>query len=280
MGTTTSQLQSQKEVSAPLPFCSIVVHLYGTGALSEAEQIDRYRAICQNDKSNAIARARQSYFYNPLPLSSKDLLLERLQTYQSQVPDLLRRELSKVVIVPLMASADGGMPHTRPPHYICLPDSAKMLPLDTYVHELWHLHQRAYYSKWKQFFAKYWKFTVYTGPLPEPLITQARLNPDTLTDPFWLWKGEWVPICLFTDPVKPSFQQTAVWFYNVRTGLHQQAPPPDMTAFFSSRVPPSAYEHPCEMAAYLLTTTAVSAFPAYQTFESVFGPGIQIKSTL
>jgi hypothetical protein len=228
------------------------------------------------NKSNSIARSRQNYFFNALSLADKDLLFERIASYQSHIPERLAKDLSKAVLIPLMPSADGGMPHTRPPHYICLPASQTPLDLHTYIHELWHLHQRAFYPKWKQLF-KAWKFTVFEGTLPTHLATQVRINPDTLADPLWLWKGEWIPICVFTDPVRPSFKETAVWFYNKNTGIHRTSPPPDMHAFFSSRLPVSAYEHPCELSAYLLTTERMESYPAYQVLESIFGKGISLR---
>ena len=275
MGSTQSHQQSQQTTVKTLS--TIVTNAYGPGALDEAEGIDRYRELCQTNKSNSIARTRQSYFFNSLSISDKDLLLERITAYQSRVPDLLIKELSKAVVIPLMPSADAGMPHTRPPHYICLPTSESPLTITTYVHELWHLHQRAFYAKWKQLY-KMWKFTVFTGTLPNHLATQVRINPDTLTDPRWLWKGEWVPICVFTDPVRPTFKETEVWFYNINTGVHRKTPPPDMTAFFSSRLPPSAYEHPNEIAAYLLTTDRMDLYPAYKLVESFFGKGVSIRN--
>lgn len=278
MGSAQSnQSQQQQQQQSVKTTCTIVTNAYGAGALDEAEGIDHYRELCQTNKSNSLARFRQSYFFNAPSLADKDLLLERITAYQSHIPELLVKELSKAILVPLMPSADNGMPHTRPPHYICLPASQTPLDLNTYVHELWHLHQRAYYSKWKQFF-KQWKFTVFEGTLPNHLATQVRINPDTLTDPLWLWKGEWIPICVFTDPVKPTFKETEVWFYNKNTGVHRKTPPPDMTAFFSSRLPPSAYEHPSELSAYLLTTDRMDSYPAYQVLESFFGKGIAIRN--
>ena len=280
MGSSQSSSIQQQQQQQQQPSIKTTATI-GTSAvaLDEAERIDRYRELCQTNKSNSIARTRQSYFFNPLSLSDKDILLERLTAYQSQIPDLLRKQLTKAVIVPLMPSADNGMPHTRPPHYICLPASAKPLGRETYIHELWHLHQRLYYSKWKQLYTL-WKFTVFTGTLPTYLATQVRINPDTLTDPLWLWKGEWVPLCVFTDPVRPTFKETEVWFYNINTGVHRKTPPPDMTAFFSSRLPASAYEHPNEISAYMLTTDRMDLYPAYKLMESFWKEGIRIKSAV
>ena len=84
------------------------------------------------------------------------------------------------------------------------------------------------------------------------------MNPDTRTDPLWIWHDTWVPLCVFLNPVSPEVGQAAVWFYNAKTRTHIQHIPPSMAAFFSG-LPPMAYEHPCELAAYGLTDDSLTS---------------------
>ena len=224
--------QSEQSQQKPSIFCSVILQANGKTVLQNAEATDHYRYLCQVDKSNALARDGQVYMYSQPTMAQQDALNERIQSYESQIPTRLKNDLNDVLVVPLLPSADGNMPHTRPPNLICLPLSGAGLSLETYVHELWHIHQRKYYDTWTRFFKNSWYFEPYKGSIPVRLLSQLRFNPDTLTDMFWVWKGTWVPLCLFLDPVKPSFQNTAVWYYNVKTQTHRTSAPPEFIAFF------------------------------------------------
>ena len=232
----------------------------GSAALAAAESQDGYLELVAKDRANRIARQSMNYSANRLSPSEMAALTDRINSFLPRIPFVLRT--LNPTIVPLMPSADSGFPHTRPSDLICLPGSATALTCETFVHELWHLHQRAHYREWTAFFEKNWNWRIYEGPINPDLEAVRRLNPDTLTDPLWIWNNEWVPMCVFLNPNSPSFDNTATWFYNARTGLHYRAIPDAMAAFFSRSLSPSAYEHPCETSAYMITGPPLDC-PAY-----------------
>jgi len=228
----------------------------GSAALAAAESQDGYLAQVAKNRPNAIARQSMNYSANRLTLAQADLLRDKIEEFKPHIPPVLHS--IKPTVVALMPSADGGMPHTRPSDLVCLPQSASSLTLSTFVHELWHLHQRAHSREWNSFFEKQWKWKIFEGDMDPELEKMRRLNPDTLADPLWIWNNEWVPICLFLNPSSPSFQDTATWFFNARTGSHTRDLPNGMRIFFSDSLSPSAYEHPNEVSAYMLTGRALS----------------------
>lgn len=261
----STPLRTSDETATPY-FYPVLTGYKATLALQQAELGDGYEALCKRNLSNRQARFSSNYMAN----SSDEASIQRnqalLNTYRAHLPPPLAALKAQVVL--LMPSADGGMPHTRPDHLICVPDRPAFLPFETFCHELWHIHQRAHYGQWKTFFEKAWSFQIYKGAIPSSLQGVLRINPDTMADPLWIWKDTWIPLCVFLNPVSPRLDQTAVWFYNVRTQRHIQTPPPDMAAFFGTDVPAVAYEHPCELAAYLATSTSES--PARQAFVKHF----------
>jgi len=256
MGNQGSQPQQQSQQS--LEF-HIARGAEGSAALSAAERQDHYLEEVQDSRPNRMARQSMTYAANRISESEAAQLRTTLDQFQDSVPHILRS--LRPTIVPLMPSADGGMPHTRPIDLVCLPSST--ITKDTFVHELWHLHQRAHYLDWVTFFGKSWKWRPYEGSLPSELETQRRLNPDTLQDPIWIWDSTWVPVCLFLNPSTASFKETATWFYNVKTQRHSQELPKAMADFFSTSLSPSAYEHPCETSAYMITGPPLDC-PAYR----------------
>ena len=230
----------------------------GAAALSAAERQDHYLEEVQDSRPNRVARQSMTYAANRISDGEAAALQATLTPFVDSVPFVLRS--LRPTIVPLMPSADGGMPHTRPTDLVCLPSAA--ITHTTFVHELWHLHQRANYLDWVTFFRTRWKWQPYEESLPVALETQRRLNPDTLQDPVWIWDSTWVPVCLFLNPSTASFKETATWFYNVKTQRHSQELPKAMADFFSSSLSSSAYEHPCETSAYMITGPPLDC-PAY-----------------
>ena len=259
MGNSQSQQQQQQQ-QQQLAF-HITSGAEGAAALAAAERQDNYIQQVSTNRTNRIARQSMNYAANRLTMSQQEILATQIESCLPSVPYILRS--LQVTIVPLMPSADGGMPHTRPADLVCLPQSGGAISTTTFVHELWHLHQRAHYAEWTTFFERGWKWQPWSGQLPSELEAQRRLNPDTLRDPLWLWDSTWVPVCLFLNPSSPSFEETATWFYNVNTRHHYRTLPETMAAFFSSSLSPSAYEHPCETSAYMITGPVLDC-PAYR----------------
>jgi hypothetical protein len=264
MGTTASKPAGSSNFS-----CHVAVGAEGAAALVSAEQEDGYLESIQLDRANRISRQSMTYAANRITSAQADVLAERIASFT--IPKRLHL---KPTVIALMPSADGGMPHTRPSNTICLPQSASALTNATFVHELWHLHQRAHYETWKRFFADQWQWRVYEGDLPPHLEEVRRINPDTMKDPLWIWKNEWVPVCVFLNPVTPELKYTSVWFYNARSRIHYRQPPRDMATFFSSTLTASAYEHPCETSAYMLAD-GCDPCPAYKALKEQFGDNLQ-----
>jgi hypothetical protein len=261
-------------VSSFVPSQELIFHIAsgieGSAALTTAERQDGYLAQVQNSRVNREARKMMNYSANRLTMSQIDILRDKIKEFQQHIPEILRT--LKPTIVPLMPSADGGMPHTRPADLICLPQSVSSLTLTTFVHELWHLHQRAHYQEWTNFFEKKWKWRIFDGRIDTQLDNMQRLNPDTLEDPLWIWNDKWIPICVFLNPSSPSFKETATYFYNAHSGMRYTNIPPEMAAFFSSSLSPSAYEHPCETSAYMITGPTLDC-PAYKELIGYLGAG-------
>lgn len=258
--------QLSKSVSEPTPFLfHVAVGAEGAAALHSAEQQDGYRTDCTQDRANGISREAMNYSANRLSLAEADVLTERIQSFTIPPP----LQTLHPTIVALMPSADGGMPHTRPPNIICLPQSAAALTNATFVHELWHLHQRAHPGQWMRFFRDAWHWKPFELELPPQLEEVRRYNPDTMENPLWIWNEEWVPVCVFLNPVTPSLKYTNVWFYNVKSRIHWRQVPKEMATFFSSSLNISAYEHPNEVSAYMLADGCTSC-PAYKILKATF----------
>jgi hypothetical protein len=171
--------------------------------------------------------------------------------FENVNPIRLLNDLKHIKIVQLMPSADGGMPHTRPGNIICYPDISQLFSQTTLIHELWHIHQRNYKDLWFKTFKRL-GWTMWEGKLPENLEKSRRYNPDTIDAPFWIFNEEWVPIPIFKDISRPNVADVEIWFYNVQKQYHIKRVPDEILSYFPG-LPPSAYEHPREITAYLLS---------------------------
>jgi len=256
MGAT----QSQEEA----PFFKMATPKEASAYLYVAENQDHYIDEVEQSRTNAFARQEMTYVPNKLSARDAEALEERINSFFPMIPPKLKDDGIRPVVISLMPSADGGMPHTRSPNLICLPFSAHSLTVETFVHEMWHIHQRRYWSMWTRFYEEAWFFKPFDiTDLPERLQEVLRINPDTIYQPLFVWKGEWVPMCVFLNPMSPSFKETAVWFYNVRTRIHYKNIPSPLASFFSGDLPLTAYEHPNEIAAYMMGNKTPPSSHAY-----------------
>ena len=157
----------------------------------------------------------------------------------------------------LKSNADGGLPHTRPPGYICLPENITeaILPM-TLLHERVHLHQRRYPDIWTSFFKKSWNMKIWNGILPPEIDNKRRLNPDLLPIPFFIWNDIWVPICLYKDTGNPTLTGAATAWYNSAQKVLSMTAPDGWYSFFGY-VPDD--EHPWELAAYYIADPRLTA---------------------
>jgi hypothetical protein len=237
--------------SSSISFHIVYNKLEAQTLLHEAEQKDFYLEECQDDPMNALARRKTAYSANGMTDREYKFFEVVVENARDKIPLRLQQDLKTVYLVQLMPSADGGMPHTRPDRIICYPDITQTFSFQTLIHELWHIHQRLFRDEWDHVFREMgweeWK-----GRMPAHLDKTRRFNPDTLDTPYWCYQKTWVPIPVFRDIRQPNMTETDVWFYHVSLKYHVKSVPKEMEKEYGT-VPWSAYEHPREMAAYLLS---------------------------
>ena len=206
-------------------------------ALRNAEFIDNYRdsVLECNNPPNASARRNQEYM--PV-LNSVSRKIEPSSTWPNGQ------------VVWMNSSADGGLPHTRPPAYIFLPINIPDSALSqTLTHERIHLSQRRKPSEWQALFKTAWNMTPWYGTLPSRIRFLHRINPDLIGIPHYSWNNQWVVLSIFTSSNPKNLLETQlVWWHIPSSTIHYE-PPPGWVKFFGSN--PSG-EHPYEIAAYLL----------------------------
>ena len=218
--------------------------------LQQAEQRDLYLAECRDNRTNAVARKFCSYSPNYIAFDEGQQYAHLLQDSIEQLPSRLRSDLQRIHIIPLMYSADGGMPHTRPYDMICVPNLKQLQSISTLKHELWHIHQRNFQPQWTAIFNKL-GWTEYKGSIPASFEDHRRLNPDTIDCPLWIYQNKWIPVPIFTDISNPVLSQVEIWFYHATEQYHVRRIPSSLAIEFPE-LPQSAYEHPRELTAYLL----------------------------
>jgi hypothetical protein len=238
--------------------------------LREAEQKDMYLEECHDDRSNALARKQMTYTANSISPQEAELYRAILHKTLPQIPVRLRMDLQEIQIISLMPTADGGMPHTRPPNLICFPNLSQISSLSTMIHELWHVHQRMYPALWITVFEKMgWK--PWNGAIPSSIERNRRFNPDTLDHPLWIYQNQWIPVPIFKDISRPSVDQVDIWFYQPYEQYHVKSVPPELKAAFPT-APPSAYEHPRELTAYVLAEPdRYKSSPGFHTLLQAVG---------
>lgn len=204
--------------------------------LREAENLDHFFRRVTENPINTLARQNLSY----LPARN-----------------YTEPWIENTEIITMSPSAEAGMPHTRPPNIICMPqwfpESRKQ---ETLAHEFVHIHQRRHLDKWNTFFHKEGWSRVDPYELPERLVSRCRMNPDTIDQPFWQWKGQYVPLPLFEREDKPELRQVIVSWYDRLSGVRQPEAPRSFLEKYGSAPQP---EHPRELSAVELARTARSS---------------------
>jgi hypothetical protein len=219
--------------------------------LDSAETEDFYLEECHDDKVNSLARKNLTYVANSISLRDNNYAISYLDGTKDFLPIRLLNDLRNIQIIQLMPSADGGMPHTRPGDIICYPNIEQLFSKTTLIHELWHIHQRNYKDIWFKTF-KRMGWTMWNGQLPESLDKARRYNPDTLDCPFWIFENEWIPLPIFRDISRPNVSDVEIWFYNPHRQYHIKRIPESLKSYIPG-LPLTAYEHPREITAYMLS---------------------------
>lgn len=199
--------------------------------LNQAESLDHFFKKIAEDPVNQLARERLSYF--PINNSSEPFI-------------------GNTVIVTMHPTAEAGMPHTRPPNIICMPQwFPEHKKQETLLHEYIHIHQRQHVDRWNTFFQKEGWSRVDPYELPTRFVKRCRMNPDTIDQPFWQWKDRYVPLPLFERQDKPDLRQVVVYWYDREEGtLIPEAP----SSFLERYGSPSQSEHPREISAVHLAS--------------------------
>ena len=199
--------------------------------LQEAERYDNYFTRIKADPLNR--EARQSLFYAAVSETTK--------------PYLLNTE-----IITMHPTAEAGLPHTRPPNLICVPIYYPEERLkETLPHELVHIDQRRRKYKWNEYFEREGWTPLQESDIPARWLQRCRMNPDTIDERFWAYKGRYVPLPLYERDDKPDLRQVVIQWWDKETGIRQTEAP----RLFQERYGfmPSQPEHPRELTAVELS---------------------------
>jgi len=224
----------------------------GLQALNQAEYIDQYRTLVDQSSLNRIARSNQTY----LPAVHSNRRVIPLADPYDPWPG--------GQVVWMQPSADGGLPHTRAPNYICLPLNFPQSQLEsTLLHERVHVSQRLHKNAWEKIFLA-WDMKPWMGDLPADIQSRRRINPDLLGASLFAWKGDFVPLGLFQNSSQPRLDSTDTVWWSISTRTLLREPPPGWSDFFGSG---PGQEHPYELSAYLIQKGSDDT-PAYQVLKS------------
>ena len=155
----------------------------------------------------------------------------------------------KINIIWMNKKADNGLPHTRYPNIICLPENIKEEDIEFIIlHETVHITQRLYTNEWNYILEK-WNMKPWKGVLPTEINNRIRINPDTINEPLYIWKKRWIVIGLFRSNSKPNIKKIINAWWDIKKNILIYEPPEDWKIFFGD----IEGEHPYEMAAYYIT---------------------------
>lgn len=205
-------------------------------SLEKAEAIDNYRGSVYANDLNRLARSGQTYeqFREP---NEKEIqaLANRFQIVRG------------CELVFLHPSADAGFPHTRPKNIICLPSGFDGINLaETILHEGFHIHQRNFPSLWKGYSIHQGWWPILPSEIPAQWRERCRINPDTMSHPFWSWQDNYVPLPIFTNEASPRLTECEIRWYDLRNRILYKEPPRSFLERYGKIAQP---EHPYEVGA-------------------------------
>ena len=113
----------------------------------------------------------------------------------------------KINIIWMNKKADNGLPHTRYPNIICLPENIKEEDIEFIIlHETVHITQRLYTNEWNYILEK-WNMKPWKGVLPTEINNRIRINPDTINEPLYIWKKRWIGLSSIGSRLNKIFQE-------------------------------------------------------------------------
>lgn len=157
-----------------------------------------------------------------------------------------------IQVVYLDPRSDGGLPHTRGKTGIALPVFLLWHPSEkTTRHELVHLSQKQYKTRWYKWYQKHWNFRIALEQellsIPEEKRARRRINPDTLGSPYMVWKDRYIPLSLFISTTQPDLRNCKRGFWDLKLSQWTWEEPPDWIKTFGKGFND---EHPNEIAAH------------------------------
>lgn len=233
MGNKLSNCSSDSKISPANPHIVFLSKKEAEKALQIAESIDLFQDSIEEYPVNQ--RARRSLSYTPV-----------------DGPALPVKDISgldfDIRICWLHTTAEGGMPHTRPPNLICIPLFWSEDDITQIVtHELVHIDQRRRPTQWISWCVQNGWTLVNPTTIPDRWIQQCRINPDTMIYRFWAYQNRWVPLPLFERNDTPDIRKVRIKWWDMKTGDLLVREPVEIQSLISGVPDP---EHPFEIAAY------------------------------
>jgi hypothetical protein len=213
--------------------------------LSKLDAIDGYRAACAACPVNAAARRGQSYTLFSLDAAQQQKVADAANQIEM---------MSNVLVVPLDPSADGGFPHTRPLDCVCIqPRVIQGDLLNTLIHESIHIHQRRNPTLW-QTTCRHEGWSP-VSEIPQRWKERCRINPDTMSQPFWAWQDHHVPLPMFRSSQPQGLGDVDVMWWDRRMGTLFKEPPRSFQERYGAS--PAQPEHPFELLAVELSDKGI-----------------------
>ena len=124
-------------------------------------------------------------------------------------------------------------------------------------HELVHLSQKQFPDKWWVIYEHTWSFKKATEnefmQIPIKWRSRRRINPDTLKNPYVVWKDRYIPLSIFLSETEPDLRYCKRWFWDLKLSQWTWEEPPGWIRMFGSG---SNDEHPNEIAAHWIDGSA------------------------
>jgi hypothetical protein len=214
------------------------------------ESEDGYRGLLKDKyMAGSINMRARKHLYIPSSEAQTDVL-----TVTTEVP-----VKGPVHLVFLDGMADAGLPHTRGMSGIAMPVYLLWkMDYKTLDHELVHLSQKQNYDVWWAMYRREWNFTQATDAqiksIPLKWRSKRRMNPDTLMDPFTVWRDRFMPLSVFLSESSPDLRSCKRGFWDLSLEQWTWEPPSGWEETFGTGFND---EHPNEIAAHWLDGSAV-----------------------
>lgn len=212
------------------------------------EKEDKYYSGMNTSIAGSLNKRARSYPYLQTP---EGKVKETTMEFQFPLEGPIR-------VVYLDGKSDSGLPHTRGKTGIALPVFLLWQPSEkTMRHELVHLSQKQFKTRWYKWYEEKWKFRIATDEellsIPLKWRSRRRINPDTLGTPYMVWANRYIPLSVFSSELKPDLRYCKRGFWDLKMTQWTWESPPDWTKTFGQGFND---EHPNEIAAHWIDGSA------------------------